>query len=138
MERAEPQLSSSLGRITISTGAIGQIVSQTASRCYGVVEIGGGARAKVGRLLPRSRGVHGISVSGDGDGDPVHAPATRISVSGDGDSVSLDLHVVVEHGLNLAEVAATIRSQVQYEVERLTGLRVAAVDVHILDVRQSA
>ncbi len=67
MERAEPQLSSSLGRITISTGAIGQIVSQTASRCYGVVEIGGGARAKVGRLLPRSRGVHGISVSGDGD-----------------------------------------------------------------------
>src|SRR6266567_3679094 len=103
MERAEPQLSSSLGRITISTGAIGQIVSQTASRCYGVVEIGGGARAKVGRLLPRSRGVHGISVSGDGD------------------SVSLDLHVVVEHGLNLAEVAATIRSQVQYEVERPTG-----------------
>jgi len=99
MERAEPQLSSSLGRITISTGAIGQIVSQTASRCYGV------------------------------DG---------ISVSGDGDSVSLDLHVVVEHGLNLAEVAATIRSQVQYEVERLTGLRVVAVDVHILDVRQSA
>jgi uncharacterized alkaline shock family protein YloU len=120
MERAEPQLSSSLGRITISTGAIGQIVSQTASRCYGVVEIGGGARAKVGRLLPRGRGVHGISVSGDGD------------------SVSLDLHVVVEHGLNLAEVAATIRSQVQYEVERLTGLRVAAMDVHILDVRQSA
>jgi uncharacterized alkaline shock family protein YloU len=61
-----------------------------------------------------------------------------ISVSGEGDSVSLDLHVVVEHGLNLAEVASTIRSQVQYEVERLTGLRVAAVDVHILDVRQSA
>src|SRR5436305_13680221 len=120
MERAEPQLSSSLGRITISTGAIGQIVSQTAARCYGVVEIGGGARAKVGRLLPRSRGTPGIAVSGEGD------------------SVSLDLHVVVEHGLNLAEVAATIRSQVQYEVERLTGLRVAAVDVHILDVRQSA
>jgi uncharacterized alkaline shock family protein YloU len=120
MERAEPQLSSSLGRITISTGVIGQIVSQTAARCYGVVGIGTGARAKVGRLLPRSRGTHGITVSGDGD------------------SVSLDLHVVVEYGLNLAEVAATIRSQVQYEVERLTGLRVAAVDVHIQDVRQSA
>ena len=67
MERAEPQLSSSLGRITISTGAIGQIVSQTAARCYGVVEIGGGARAKVGRLLPRSRGTPGIAVSGEGD-----------------------------------------------------------------------
>jgi uncharacterized alkaline shock family protein YloU len=119
MERAEPQLASPLGRITISTGAIVQIVSQTAARCYGVVGIGGGARARVGRLLPGGR-MHGITVSGDGD------------------SVSLDLQVVVEYGLNLAEVAATIRSQVQYEVERLTGLRVAAVDVHIQDVRQSA
>src|SRR5947208_17183744 len=120
MERAEPQLSSSLGRITISTGAIAQIVSETTARCYGVVGMGGGARAKVGRLLPRGRTTQGISVSGDGD------------------AVSLDLHVVVEYGLNLTEVAATIRSPVQYEVERLTGLRVAAVDVHIQDVRQSA
>jgi uncharacterized alkaline shock family protein YloU len=120
MERAEPELSSSLGRITISTGAVAQIVSQTAARCYGVVGMAGGARAKVERLLPRSRGLHGITVSADGD------------------AVSLDLHVVVEYGLNLNEVAATIRSQVQYEVERLTGLRVAAVDVHIRDVRQSA
>src|SRR5205823_11102965 len=36
MERAAPQLSTSLGRITISTGAITQIVAQTAARCYGV------------------------------------------------------------------------------------------------------
>jgi uncharacterized alkaline shock family protein YloU len=120
MERAEPQLSSSLGRITISTGAITQIVARTAARCYGVVGMGGGARAKVGRLLPRSKAAAGITVSGDGD------------------SLSLELHVVVEYGLNLAEVAATIRSQVQYEVERLTGLRVTSVDVHIQDVRQSA
>src|SRR2546430_17708808 len=106
MERAEPQLSSSLGQITISTGAVGQIVSQTAARCYGVVGIGGGARAKVGRLLPGGR-THGITVSGDGD------------------SGSLDLQVVVEYGLNPPEVAATIRSQVPYEGERLAGLRVA-------------
>ena len=120
MERAEPQLSSSLGRITVSTGAITQIVARTVARCYGVVGMKGGARAKVGRLLPRSRATPGITVSGEGD------------------SVSLELHVVVEYGLNLAEVAATIRSQVQYEVERLTGLRVVSVDVHIQDVRQSA
>ena len=108
------------GRITIAPGVIAQIVAQTTSRCYGVVGMAGGARARVGRLLPRNRSTAGISVSGDGDG------------------ISLDLHVVVEYGLNLAEVAATIRSQVQYEVERLTGLRVRAVAVHIRDVRQSA
>jgi uncharacterized alkaline shock family protein YloU len=42
---------------------------------------------------------------------------------------------VVEYGLNLAEVASTIRNRVSYEVERLTGLHVQAVEVHIDDVR---
>ena len=50
----------------------------------------------------------------------------------------IDLRVVVEYGLNLAEVASTLRNRVTYEVERLTGLRVASVEVHIEKVRQSA
>ena len=44
----------------------------------------------------------------------------------------------IEHGLNLAEVASTVRSQVGYEVTRLTGLEVAAVEVVIQRVRASA
>jgi uncharacterized alkaline shock family protein YloU len=52
--------------------------------------------------------------------------------------VTIDLRVVVEYGLNLAEVASTLRNRVAYEVERLTGLTVAAVEVHIDDVRRSA
>ena len=119
MERADPELSTSRGRITISSGVIAQIVAQTAVRCYGVVGMAGPRRPR-GRFLPRSKATQGIVVSGNGDG------------------IELDLNVVVEYGLNLAEVAATIRSQVQYEVERLTGLRVASVDVHIQDARQSA
>ena len=54
------------------------------------------------------------------------------------DGLAVDLHVVVEYGLNLAEVAATVRTRVAYEVERQTGLRVAAVEVHVDDVRESA
>jgi uncharacterized alkaline shock family protein YloU len=118
MERPELQLSTERGNVTIASGVIAQIVAQTAGRCYGVVGLAGRGRP-AGRFLPR-RFAQGISVAGNGDG------------------IELDLAVVVEHGLNLAEVGATIRSQVQYEVERLTGLRVASVDVHIQDVRQSA
>jgi uncharacterized alkaline shock family protein YloU len=118
MERGGLQLSTERGRITIAPGVIAEIVAQTAGRCYGVVGLAGRGRP-AGRFLPR-RLAQGISVGGNGEG------------------VELDLAVVVEHGLNLAEVAATIRSQVQYEVERLTGLRVSSVDVHIQDVRQSA
>ena len=118
MEAAQSQsLTSALGRISISNEAVAQIVGHTAAECYGVV--GMSARGRVGRLLSRDRLRQGIVVAGDGDG------------------LRIDLYVVVEYGLNLAEVAATVRSRVAYEVERLTGLPVAAVEVHIQDVRSA-
>lgn len=109
---------SPLGRISISSDAVAQIVANTAAECYGVV--GMSARSGVGRLLARDRSRQGIAVAGGPDG------------------VTVELHVVVEYGLNLAEVASTVRSRVAYEVERLTGLPVAAVEVHIHDVKRSA
>jgi uncharacterized alkaline shock family protein YloU len=102
------------GRLTIAREAVAEIVAETTLGCYGVVGLSAGTR--VGRMFRRE----GISV----DGGP---RALRIEV-----------HVVVEHGLNLAEVAATVRSQVAYDVERLTGLTVASVEVVIQRVRQSA
>ena len=117
MDRGYPTGSSDLGRITIASDVIVQIVGHTAAECYGVVGMAGKG---LKRLLARDRLRQGIEVS-----------------SRDG-SIALDLYVVVEYGLNLAEVAATVRSRVAYEVERLTGLRVGAVEVHIQDVRRSA
>jgi len=117
VERGHLTGQSGFGRVTIASDAIAQIVGHTASECYGVVGMAGKG---LKRLLTRDRLTQGIEVS------------TR-----DG-GLALDLYVVVEYGLNLAEVAATVRSRVAYEVERLTGLTVAAVEVHIQDVRRSA
>ena len=110
------------GRITIAPEAVAQIVGRVAPECYGVVgmAVRGPARERVTQLLPKGRPARGIVVK---------------NVDG---AVGLDLHVVVAHGLNLAEVAATVRSRVTYEVERLTGLEVASVDVHIQDVKRTA
>ena len=58
-----------------------------------------------------------------------------IEIGRDGAEVTIDLHVVVEYGLNLAEVASSVGNRVAYEVERLTGLPVRAVEVHIDDVK---
>ena len=80
-------LSSPLGRITISSDAIARIVGETARECYGVVGMAGR------KWLP-DRATRGIEIGGNGDG------------------VTIDLHVVVEYGLNLAEVASTIRNRV--------------------------
>jgi len=99
------------GSITISRDLVAEIVAETAARCYGVVGLAAGSR--VGRLLRRG----GVSVGGDAQG------------------MRIELHVVVEYGLNLAEVAATIRSRLAYELECLTGLPVASVEVVVEDVR---
>lgn len=109
--------SSPLGRITISREAIAQIVGRTAAECYGVV--GMAARGPVSRLPWRDKATQGVAVS-DTDG-----------------GLRIDLHVIVEYGLNLAEVGASVRSRVGYELERLTKLPVAAVEVHIDAVRRS-
>jgi uncharacterized alkaline shock family protein YloU len=98
------------GRIAISSHAIAQIVGETVRECYGVV-------AMAGRPKLRDRPTRGIEIHRDGE------------------EVTIDLHVVVEYGLNLAEVASTVRNRVGYEVNRLTGLPVRAVEVHIDDVR---
>jgi uncharacterized alkaline shock family protein YloU len=110
--------SSDLGRVAISDDAVAQIVGLTAAECYGVV--GTKSPGRLGRLLPRGRTTRGIEVTGDDRG------------------VSIALHVVVEHGLNLAEVAATVRNRVAYEVGRMTGLEITAVEVHIEAVKVSA
>jgi uncharacterized alkaline shock family protein YloU len=107
-------LVTSRGTITIARDVVADIVAETAARCYGVVGLTTGSR--VGKLLRRA----GVGVDGDAAG------------------LRIGLHVVVEYGLNLAEVAATVRSQITYDVERLTGLTVESVEVFVEDVRVTA
>src|SRR5262249_27083794 len=111
-----PRLTSPLGRISISHDAVAHIVGRVATEAYGVV---GMASRK--RLLSRDRLRQGITVGRSGEGGVGGGP-----------------HGVVEDGVNLGEVASTLRNGVQYEVERLTGLRVASVEVRIQDVRRSS
>jgi uncharacterized alkaline shock family protein YloU len=119
VEAAPHPLSSPLGRISIASDVVAAIVGHTAAECYGVV--GMSAPSRVGRAtrrLSRDRPTRGVVVRREDGG------------------VAIELYVVVEYGLNLAEVASTIRNRVGYEVERLTGLSVSAVEVHIQDVRR--
>jgi uncharacterized alkaline shock family protein YloU len=106
-----------LGRVAVTSDAIAQIVGHVAAESYGIVGMAG---RRFPRLPGRDRLTDGIQVK-----------------SRDG-GLEIDLHVVVEYGLNLAEVAATVRTRVAYEVERQTGLTVAVVEVRIEDVRRSS
>ncbi len=116
---AASSLSSPLGRISISHEAVAHIVGRVAAEAYGVV--GMAPRTPRERLLTRDRLRQGITVRGSAE-----------------EGVTIELSVVVEYGLNLAEVASTLRNRVRYEIERLTGLNVAEVEVRIQDVRRSS
>jgi uncharacterized alkaline shock family protein YloU len=116
VERVHLTATTGLGRISVSSEAIAQLVGHTTAECYGIV--GMASRGRLPRLLARNRLKKGIVVERRDDG------------------LAIDLHVVAERGLKLTEVAATVRSRVAYEVERLTGLKVVAVEVHVEDVRR--
>lgn len=104
-----------LGKLAISSRAIAQIAERSLGECYGVVGLKAGGRLRRALALRRRR---------------------TVEIKAHEGGIELDLHVVIAYGLNLAEVAATARSSVSYEVERQTGLEVGRVEVLIDDVRR--
>jgi uncharacterized alkaline shock family protein YloU len=108
------------GSFTIANEVIAQIVGLTVLECYGVVGMAATSLSQgVARLLSRERLDQGVSVRRERDG------------------LAIDLYVVVEYGLNLAEVAANVRSRVQYQVEKLTQMPVHSLQIHIQGVKRT-
>jgi uncharacterized alkaline shock family protein YloU len=107
---------SDLGRVVVTTDAISAIAGRAVDESFGVVDQAG--RRGPLRLLARGRqsGVRVREVDG---------------------GIALELHVVVDYGINLGEVSAMVQSRVAYEVERHTGLAVEAVNVHVDSARRA-
>jgi len=108
--------STELGIVAVSIEAVGQIVGQAAAESYGVVALAG--RGRFSRLFP-----WGIKKG--------------VDVVQRDDGLAIELRIVVEHGLKLGEVATTVRSRVEYELERMLGVPIASLEVHIDGVRSS-
>ena len=109
------------GSVSFADEVIAQIVGLTVLECYGVVGMAATSLTRgVAHLLSRDRLTQGVSVRREPAG------------------LAIDLYVVVEFGLNLAEVAANLRSRVKYQVEKLTELEVAALQIHIQGVKRTA
>jgi uncharacterized alkaline shock family protein YloU len=110
------------GTITLGDDVVAEVVGLTVLECYGVVG------------MASKRLVHGVAKL---LGRDALTSGVEVSRAGDGGGVDVDLYVVMEHGLNLAEVAENLRARVAYQVERLCGLRVGQVSIHIQGVRRS-
>ena len=116
--RLEPTKTEVPGTVVVSDRAIADIVGWTVLECYGVVGMASPNLARgVGALLSRDKLHQGIRVTQEPD---------RLHV---------DLYIIVEYGLNVAEVAGNVRSQVMYNVKRATGRSVADIHIHVQGVR---
>jgi uncharacterized alkaline shock family protein YloU len=51
------------------------------------------------------------------------------------DELRVKLYIIVEYGLNVAEVAGNVRSQVAYNIEKMIGRPVTALQIFVQGVR---
>ena len=103
------------GSVCVSTGVYTDIAGTAASNCFGVK--GMAARSVtdgVYHLLRKESMGKGVRVQFHED-----------------DTISIDLHIMVDNGVNLNAVGASIISEVRYVVTKCTGTQVRAVNVHI-------
>ena len=103
------------GSVNISTSVYTDIAGTAATNCFGVK--GMAARSLtdgVYHLLKLESLSKGVRVEFHDD-----------------DTISIELHIMVDNGVNLAAVGASIISEVRYVVTKCTGTQVRAVNVHI-------
>ena len=103
------------GSVNISASVYTDIVGTAASNCFGVK--GMAARSVtdgVYHLLRKESMSKGV----------------RVTVHED-DSISIELHIIVDNGVNLQSVGESIISRVRYEVGKYTGTQVRDVNVYI-------
>ena len=103
------------GRIRFASDVFTCITGAVATSCYGVK--GMAFRSKTDglvHLLRRESMSKGVKI-----------------IYHEDDSISIELHIIVDNGVNLMAVSRSIMSEVRYIVHRTTGAEVRNVDVCI-------
>ena len=108
-------ITSEKGTISVTNDVISYLAGDAATSCFGVKGMAG--RSKEGgplQLLRRESMSRGVEVIYNDDG-----------------SISLDLHIGVDQGVNMSTVARSIKKEVSYKLSKSTGVPVKTVDVYI-------
>lgn len=107
------KLQNDLGEIRISSEVFTAVTGSAATNCYGVK--GMAVRSTTDglvHLLKRESMAKGVKVYYNDDG-----------------TVAIELHIIVENGVNIATVCRSIMGEVKYVVSKNTGVEVRDVNV---------
>ncbi len=112
------KFTTALGKVEISDSVIAIIAGTAASECYGLV--GMAARNVQDGLIDLLRQEH---------------YERGVEVEAKGEELIIRLHIVVEYGTKISEVAHNVMQRVKYAVETTCGVPVRQVDVRVEGVR---
>ncbi|MBT2504346.1 Asp23/Gls24 family envelope stress response protein [Streptomyces sp. ISL-98] len=115
----------SRGRTTIADGVVEKIAGLAARDVLGVHAMGSGLSRTFGAVRDR--------VPGAGAGARAVSRGVKAEVGEV--QTALDLEIVVEYGVSIADVARAVRENVISAVERMTGLEVVEVNIAVSDVK---
>jgi uncharacterized alkaline shock family protein YloU len=114
----------SRGRTTIADGVVEKIAGLAARDVDGVHAMGSGISRTFGAVRDRVPGGGGNKSVTRG----VKAEVGEVQTA-------IDLEIVVEYGVSIADTARDVRENVIAAVERMTGLEVVEVNVAVSDVK---
>jgi len=107
------KLQSEKGAITISSAVFSNITGHAATNCFGVKGMAYRSMTDgLVHLLRKEAMSKGVQVIYNEDG-----------------SISIQLHIIVEHGINITTACRAIIGEVKYKVSKYTGVQVKNVDV---------
>lgn len=118
---SDSALTTSQGKTTIADTVVSKIAGIATREVSGVHDLGGGTARAVGQLRGRIPGGHSNLSQG-------------VAVEVGEKQAAIDLDIVAEYGVAIADLAADIRRNVITAVERMTGLDVTEVNITVHDV----
>lgn len=116
------RLATSDGQITVADSVVQKIAGKACREMGGVHAMGTGGTRTFGALRERIPGSSGPNV------------AQGVGVEVGETEAAIDLDIVVEYGVSIAELGRSIQRNVKQAVERMTGLRVVEVNISVDDV----
>lgn len=117
----ESALVTQQGKTSIADSVVAKIAGVATRDVSGVYDLGGGAARAVGAIrerIPGSRTNH----------------SQGVSVEVGERQAAIDLELVAEYGVSIADLAAAIRRNVIESVERMTALEVTEINIAVSDV----
>ncbi len=104
------------GQVKISDEVVGIIAGLAASEVEGVTSMSGGLTGNITEIFGKKSLSKGVKVE-----------------VGEEES-AIDLHVIVDYGVKIPDVAWKIQENVKKAIETMTGLKVVEVNIHVQGV----